>query len=87
MAILRGLQTKFLKHNFPYVNEDMKRSERQQGQDLDMYVSVHKGNCKIMRAGIKRKSNVKGEEKMCVRECVCERELQREGERNEVLGD
>lgn len=68
----------------------MKRSERQQGQDLDMCVSVHKGNCKIMRAGIKRKSNVrtrKGEEKMCVRECVCERGLQREGERNAVLGD
>lgn len=54
----------------------MKRSERQQGQDLGMYVSVHKGNCEIMRAGIKRKSNVrtrKREEKMYVRECVCAR--------------
>lgn len=55
-----------------------------------MYVYVRKGNCEIMRAGIKRKSNVrtrKREEKMCVRECVCERESEREGERNEVLRD
>lgn len=31
----------------------------QQGQNLGMYVSMHRGNFQIMGAGIKRKSNVR----------------------------
>lgn len=83
MKLLRGLQTKFL--NKKYLLSCKSGYERiwdvlqqQQGHNLGMYASVHRGNFQIMRAGIKRKSNVrtrKGTETcVCLRRCVCVKE-------------
>lgn len=81
LTILGGLQTKFLgkKKNFFYANQVMKRSEMHcssKGRIWGMCVSARRGNFQIMRAGIKRNSNVrtrKGAECACFR-CVCQRE-------------
>lgn len=87
MTILGGLQTKYLGEKFFfYANQVMKRSEmlQQQGQDLGMCVSARRGNFQIMRAGIKRNSNVrtrKGAECACFR-CVCVKERESRNGRN-----
>lgn len=49
---------------------------QQQGQNLGMYVSMHRGNFQIMRAGIKRKSNVRTRKGAgtCVSDDVCVKE-------------